>query len=293
MFSRMTTGEKAFQTLLIAALVLMCVSMLYPFLQTLAISFSTPKEAMRYGMHLFPREATLDAYLQTFKSHGIWTGFGNTVFRTVVGTLLSLAMMTLGAYPLSKKYLPDRTLYTMLIVFTMFFSGGLIPTYLLIKSVGLMDSRLVYIVPVLINTFWMLILRNFFMNIPEELEDSAKIDGANDIRILVSLVVPLSKPILATLALWSAVDHWNRWFDALLYIQDSSKIVAQIFLRRLVVDNMDQELRQLMDNAAGQTVLPETVKAAVLMVTTAPILFIYPFLQKYFVKGIYVGSLKG
>jgi len=293
MHALMSPGEKAFQWGLAAALSLMSFAMLYPFLHTLSISLSTPKEALRMGIHLYPREVTFDAYLQTFRARGVWVGFGNTLFRTTVGTALSLIVMTLGAYPLSKKYLPHRSFYTMFIVVTMFFSGGLIPTYLLVRSLGLIDSRWVYIIPSLIVTFWMLILRNFLMNIPEELEDSAKMDGASDLRILVSIVVPLSKPILATLALWSAVDHWNRWFDALIYIQDPSKIVVQIFLRRLVVDNLDMDLRQLMDATAGQTTIPETMKAAVLMVTTAPILLFYPFLQKYFVQGIYVGSLKG
>lgn len=289
----MTLGEKGFQIFAIIFVTLLCIAMLYPFLHTFSISLSTPKEALRTGVHIYPKEATLDAYKQTIRANGIWMGLYNSSFRTVVGTFLTLVVMTMGAYPLSKKYLPHRTFFTVFIVVTMFFSGGLIPTYFLVKNIGLMDSRWVYIIPSLINTFWMLLLRNFFMNIPEELEDSAKIDGANDIRILFSIVIPLSKPVLATLALWSAVDHWNKWFDALIYIQDNSKIVMQIYLRRLVVDNIDMELRELMDITAGRTTTPETVKAAVLMVTTAPILVVYPFLQKYFVKGIYVGSVKG
>ncbi|MNI39980.1 Inner membrane ABC transporter permease protein YcjP [compost metagenome] len=201
--------------------------------------------------------------------------------------------MTLGAYALSKKYLPHRNFYTMLIVLTMFFSGGLIPTFLLIKSIGLYDTRWALIIPGLINTFYMIIMRNFFMELPQELEDSAKIDGANDIQILARIVVPVSKPILATIGLWVAVHHWNEWFQALIYIQDQSKIVLQILLRRLIVENDDLQMRELMSQATEDEVVAETVKSAVLMIATIPILVVYPFIQKYFVKGIMVGSLKG
>ena len=197
--------------------------------------------------------------------------------------------MAMGAYPLSRKYLPHRNFYTMFIVVTMFFGGGLIPSYLLIKSLGLIDSRWVLIIPGLISTFSLLILRNFFMGIPEELEDSAKIDGANDMRILFGIIIPLSKPVLATLALWAAVSHWNAWFDALLYLQDQSKVVLQLFLRRLVISAEGDPMLQ----ANPQQEAPETLKAAVIMFTALPILVVYPFLQRYFVKGILVGSLKG
>jgi len=295
MLMRMTGGEKAFQIVLVVFITTLCAAMVYPFVHMLSISLSTPAEALRSGFHLYPKEASLEAYKKVFSSEGVWIGYGNTIFRTVIGTCLSVAVMMLGAYPLSKKYLPHRTFYTMFIVVTMFFSGGLIPTYLLIKGIGLLDSRWVLIIPGLISTFSMLIMRNFFMSIPSELEDSAKIDGAHDMRVLFSIVMPLSKPILATVALWTAVNHWNAWFDALIYIQDSTKMVLQIYLRRLIVDNMNQDLQRLMDQSmmGVQAVIPETVKAAVLMVATIPILAVYPFLQKYFVKGIMIGSLKG
>ncbi|XEC97490.1 carbohydrate ABC transporter permease [Paenibacillus tarimensis] len=294
--NQLTRGERAFQIFTAVLILLMCVTMIYPFIHMISISLSTPAEAMRSGIHLYPKELSFEAYKVALNSDGIWVGFSNTIFRTVVGTLLSLVLMALTAYPLAKKHLPHRTFFTMVILFTMFFQGGLIPTYLLIQNLGLVDSRWVYILapPFLINTFSMLIMRNFFMSIPAELEDSAKIDGANDIRILSSIVIPLSKPILATVALWAAVFHWNSWFDGLIYIQDQTKIVLQIFLRRLVVENQNQELAMLMDMATGpQLVTPETVKAAVLMVTVLPILLVYPFLQKYFVRGIMIGSLKG
>lgn len=286
---RMTAGEKVFQAALLLFISLLCVAMLYPFVHELAVSFSTPTEAIRQGIHIIPLEFSADAYKQVFASADMWSGLGNSVFRTVVGTVLMLIMMTMGAYPLSKKYLPHRNFYTMFIVFTMFFSGGLIPTYLLMKSLHLVDSRWALVIPGLINTFSMMIMRNFFMGVPDELEESAKIDGANDIRILFTIVVPLSMPIMATVGLWSAVYHWNAWFDALIYIQDSTKQVLQIYLRKLVVSNEDTALQLLMN----PTVTQESIKAAVIMFVTLPILIVYPFLQKYFVKGALIGSLKG
>lgn len=293
MFSRITTGEKLFQVFAAVFVAGLCTAMVYPFLHIFSISFSTPQEAIRPGIHLFPRAFSFIAYKRIFEYDMLWIGFGNSIFRTAVGTLLSLIALTLAAYPLSKKYLPHRNFYTMFIVITMFFSGGLIPTYFLIKSVGLYDSRWVYIMPTLINTFWMLILRNFFMNIPNELEESAKIDGANDLRILFTIVVPLSKPILATLSLWSAVFHWNAWFDGLIYVQDPSKTILQILLRRLVIDNNVDTFGNIMDSSEVESIIPETVKAAVIMCVTLPILLVYPFLQKYFIKGVMVGSVKG
>ncbi|MHA7964632.1 carbohydrate ABC transporter permease [Paenibacillus sp. CAU 1782] len=288
---KMSSGDKIFQVFLILFITLLCISMLYPFVHVLSISFSTPVEARRLGIHIFPMEISLYAWERVLNTTNIWTGLGNSVFRTVVGTALSLVFMSMAAYPLSRRYLPHRTFYTMFIVFTMFFSGGLIPTYLLIKGIGLIDSRLVYIIPTLISTFSMLILRNFFMSIPDEIEDSAKIDGANDMRILFGIVIPLSKPILATLALWGAVAHWNAWFDAVLYIQDNSKLVLQTFLRRLVITG--EELQMIANPGKSEIGYGEPIKAATIMFTAFPILMFYPFLQKYFVKGIMVGSLKG
>lgn len=286
-----TTGENIFQTVLIIFITLMCVVMIYPFLHIASLSLSSPAEAGRFGMHIYPKEVDFTAWKQVLAQDKIWIGFGNSVFRTVVGTFLTLVMMALCAYPLSRKYLPHRNFYTMLILFTMFFGGGIVPTYLLIKSLGLMNSVWVYILPGLVPTFSMLVLRNFFMSIPAELEESAKIDGANDIRILFNIVLPLSKPVLATLALWSAVGHWNAWFDAVLYISDQSKQVLQFFLREIVITNADRET--LGSSAIGNIRYEASIKAATIMFAILPILVVYPFLQKYFVKGTMIGSLKG
>lgn len=285
----LTKGEKIFQGILIVGITLLCIVMVYPFLHVLSISLSTPAEALRPGIHLYPKEISLLAWERVLSTESIWRAFGITVFRTVAGTLLSLVFMCMAAYPLSRKYLPHRGFYTTFIIITMFFSGGLIPTYLLIKSLGLINSVWVYIIPGLVNTFSMIILRNFFMGIPSELEDSAKMDGANDIRILVQIIIPLSAPVLATLALWAAVAHWNNWFDAMLYMQDKTKITLQLLLRRLVIANMADPMMP----APTEQEDPEMVKAAIIMFTALPILVVYPFLQRYFVKGVMVGSLKG
>lgn len=286
---RLTKGEKIFQGFLLVIITMLCIVMVYPFLHVLSISLSTPAEALRPGIHLYPKEISLFAWERVLSTDSIWRAFGITVFRTVVGTLLSLVFMSMAAYPLSRKYLPHRGYYTTFIIITMFFGGGLIPTYLLIKSLGLINSVWVYIIPGLVSTFSMLILRNFFMGIPMELEDSAKIDGANDIRILVQIIVPLSAPVLATLALWAAVAHWNSWFDAMLYMQDKTKITLQLLLRRLVIANMGDPMMPVPTEEED----PAMVKAAIIMFTALPILVVYPFLQRFFVKGVMVGSLKG
>jgi len=286
-----TIGENIFQFILIIVISLLCIVMIYPFIHIVSISFSSPSEALRLGFHLYPKEIDMTAWNLVLSQKKIWIGFGNSVFRTVVGTFLTLFIMSLCAYPLSRKYLPHRTFYTMIILFTMFFGGGIIPTYLLIKELDLMNSLWVYIVPGLIPTFSMLVLRNFFMSIPTEIEECSKIDGANDIRILFQIILPLSKPVLATLALWTAVGHWNSWFDAVLYISDQSKQVLQFFLREIVVTNTDAET--LGRSVVGNLKYESAIKAATVTFAILPILVVYPFLQKYFVKGTMIGSLKG
>lgn len=286
-----TVGENIFQVILITFISLLCIVTIYPFVHIASISLSGPGEAGRFGFHFFPKDLDFFAWKQVINQKKIWIGFGNSTFRTVVGTVLTLIAMSMCAYPLSRKYLPHRSFYTMIILFTMFFSGGIIPSYLLIKELHLMDSVWVYIIPGLVPTFSMLVLRNFFMSIPTEVEESAKIDGANDIRILISIVLPLSKPVLATLALWTAVGHWNAWFDAVLYISSPSKQVLQFFLREIVITNSDAET--FGRSVVGNFKYEHSIKAATVMFAALPILIVYPFLQKYFVKGTMIGSLKG
>jgi len=288
-------GEKSFDVFNVVILGLFALTAVYPFIHVLSISFSTPAAANTYGLKLIPKEATLEGYRQVLNNPLIWTGYANTIARTIAGTFLNVVFSVLCAYPLSKKYLPNRNVYTLLIVFTMFFSGGLIPTYLLMKDLGLLDNRLVLILPGLISPFTMIIVRNFFMSLPEEIEESAKIDGANDLRVLFSIVIPMSKPIIATIALWYAVSHWNAWFDALLYLSDPNKMVLQTILRKIVIEGSSQFQNFDTYDPVSNTnaVTPDIIKAATIMVATIPIICVYPFIQKYFVKGVIVGSLKG
>lgn len=223
----------------------------------------------------------------------ILTGYLNTLFRTIVGTFLTVLTTCMFAYPLSKKDLPHRSLITFLVLFTMLFGGGLVPTYLLIRNIRLIDSLWVYVLPGLTSAFNIIIVRNFFQSIPESLRESASIDGASDVRILFQIYMPLSKPVLATVSLWTAVAHWNAWFDALLYINSESKQVLQMFLRRIVIENSTQLIEKGLVNPEVTQFTPETIKAATVIVTILPILLVYPFVQRYFVKGIMLGSVKG
>jgi putative aldouronate transport system permease protein len=290
---RPTGGELAFNVVNVLLLGILAFSTLYPFIYVLSMSFSTQAEASSAGFHLYPRAVTLTAYKMVFSNPEILIGYMNTLFRTIVGTFLTVTLSCMCAYPLARKNLPHRSLFIFLLVFTMLFNGGLVPTYLLIKNLGLLNNRLVYILPMLIQAFSVIIIKNFFEAIPESLAESASLDGAGDWRILFNIYIPLSKPVLATTALWAAVAHWNSWFDGLIYITDDRKQVLQIFLRRIVVEGNFMLIEKGLVNPDMTQFTPETIKAATIIVTIVPILLLYPFLQKYFVKGIMLGGVKG
>ncbi len=286
---KMTFYEKVFQVFLVIFLSLLCLSMVYPFLHQLTLSVSDG--AARLGVSLVPQGFSLNAYASLFRTSEIWTAFGNSLFRTIAGTLAMMLVMSFAAYALSKKGLPHRKFFTTIIIMTMFFSGGLLPSYMLIKSLNLFDTRLVFILPSLINTFWLIIMRNFFMQLSEEIEESAKIDGANDIRIFWQIVIPVSMPIIATMILFCTVYHWNAWFDALMYTRDQGLLVLQIYLRRLIINQDESMINAVLVTTNAPP--SESLKAAALIFTTVPILVVYPFLQKHFAQGILVGSVKG
>jgi putative aldouronate transport system permease protein len=268
-----------------------CAATVYPFLYLLSLSLSSPNVPMTV-IHLIPPEWSFGNYKKVLANEYIASGFANTVVRTLLGTAMSLFFTICAAYPLAKKQFPHRGFWTAFAVFTMFFSGGLIPVYLLVKKLGIMNSVWALVLPSLISTFSMIIARNYFMSLPIELEESAKIDGAHDWTVLFRIVVPVSAPIIATLALWSAVGHWNAWFDSLIYITDNDKQVLQVVMRRIVLEGTSNMMDFRSDDPLA-TVNPEMVKAATVMVTVLPIVLTYPFLQKYFIKGVLVGSLKG
>ncbi|MCU6708698.1 carbohydrate ABC transporter permease [Paenibacillus sp. J5C_2022] len=290
----MITGRKWnwFDWLNSLFMIAVCVAMIYPFIHMGSLSLSTGNVSMTQ-LRLLPEEMTLANYKKVLTNDFVLSGFVNTLTRTVAGTALSLLATVFTAYPLAKRYFPNRTFWTMFIVFTMFFSGGLIPNYLLVKSLGLMNTTWALILPGLISTFSMIIARNYFMSLPDSLEESAKIDGANELSVLFKIIIPISMPIIATLTLWTAVAHWNAWFDSMIYMTDTKKHVLQVVMRRVVLEGTQDMVDVNTLDDSNATVNPETIKAATVMVTIIPIIMFYPFLQKYFVKGVLVGSLKG
>ena len=297
---RKTVGDLIFDILNGLFLIVFCITVLYTFWSMILMSFAGVRDAQRLGFHLWISEWHITAYKFALSKYGsVPVGYFNSVFRTVFGTVLTIAVTLLGAYPLSKKKLPGRNVVTIYILVTMFFGGGLIPTYLLIRSLGLMDSRWALIFPTLAAGYYIIIMRNFLMVIDKAYEESAFLDGANYLQILVKIIIPLSKPVIATIALWTAVGHWNEWFAALIYIKSESKVVLQILLRRLIQATAlagasfgTSAAETFM--AAEETEMPsEAVRAAVTVLTIGPIVFVYPFIQKYFIKGIFIGSLKG
>ena len=291
-----TTGEKVFGLFNGLFLILFSITILFPFINLLAVSLTHGSSEYLSNVMLWPRPFSTKSYEVILGDGDHYWGYLNTIVRTVAGTFATVVVLLCAAYPLSKKYLPHRNVYTSIFVFTLFFSGGLIPTYVLIRSLGLIDTRLVFILINLAPAFWLLIMRNFLMTIPTEIEDSARIDGANEIVTLFRIIVPMSMAVIATIGLWSAVGHWNAWFDSLIYIRDQQKHVLQIWLRRIVItanDTLTIEAEQAFDEAALRPVRPQTLNSAAIFVAIAPILAVYPFIQKYFVKGVIIGSLKG
>ena len=288
---KQSRGEKLFNVaniIVLGAVALIC---LYPFLYTLSLSLSSAREASRDGLHLYPAELSLTSYRVVLTNPNIVTGYINTITRTILGTTLTVLATCIAAYPLSRREMPHRSLITFLIVFTMLFGGGMVPSYLLMKNLGLINTIWVLVVPGMLSAFNIIIVKNYFQSLPESLTESARIDGAGEWRILFQIYLPLSKPVLATVALWSAVGHWNAWFDALLYITDDRKQVLQTFLQRIVVESSTQ-MMELGITDAHMQFTSETIKAATIIVTILPIICVYPFIQKHFVKGIMLGGVK-
>ena len=291
-----TKGEKVFNVFNYIILTLLALTTLYPLLYTLSISVSTQAEADKIGLHIIPnfQQFTIDPYKMVFKNAEIWNAYKYTIFRTVVGTILSLLVTCFYGYALSRPGLPLKKFFTSFIMFTMLFSGGQIPTYLNIKSLGLINSIWVYVLPTLITAYNVIVSKSFFATIPESLNESAKIDGAGEFRIFFQIIVPLSKPIIMTLALWNAVAHWNEWFSGMMYITDNRKIVVQNYIQRIVNEGNTNLISDT--NAMGKDtveVTGKTIQSASIIVCILPILLFYPFVQKYFVKGVTLGAVKG
>ena len=289
---RLPASEKVFQLVLYILLIAMTLSFIIPFLLVLGTSFVTKEEVARRGFVFFPQQWSTMAYdMMLFQNNEVWRAYGVTFFRVVGGTLCSLLVTGTFAYAMSKRDLPGRMFFLVLSFITMIFYGGLIPSYLVIKSLGLIDSVWCFILPNLMSVWNMLILRNFFYSIPESLEESALLDGATPMTIFFRIIVPLSMPAIATIGLFYAVDQWNSWFDAAIWINDPNKYPLQMVLRKYVLMSSTYDLK--FDLATGAKPPDMGIKSAIVVISTVPMLCIYPFIQKYFVKGVMVGSVKG
>ena len=282
-----------FDYIIIFVLVLVSVIMVYPFWHEMMYSFSDPVEAATGGMFLFPRGFNLKSYWSVLRNKSVWTGFRVSVITTFTGTLIGVLLSSMLAYSMSKKEMPGRNILVGMIFFTMLFGGGMIPNYLLIKELKLIDSYGALILPGLCSAWNIFILKNSFTGIPASLEESARIDGANDLTIFFRIVLPLSKAVLATIALFTAVGYWNDYFSTILYIISKDRWSLQAVLREILSNAQSAMSSSGISVRAEEAISSETVKAATVMVATVPILVVYPFIQKYFVKGMTVGSVKG
>lgn len=276
-------------SILIFIAVLAC---LIPMLHVAAISLSSNAAILSRKVFIWPVDLNIDAYRVVLSDRSMIGSLLFTVRLTIIHTILCMIMTILAAYPLSKRDLKGRNFFMLLIVITMFFSGGMIPDYLLIKNLNLLNNFWALVLPGLISAFNMIVLRTFFSNLPDSLEESALIDGASYLTILVKIVLPLSLPVLATLSLFYAVGRWNYFMDSLLYITDSKLFPIQLKLYQIIYNNMQLEISAAEGNIASN-LLPESLKAASVMFATVPILLVYPWLQKYFISGIMIGAIKG
>jgi putative aldouronate transport system permease protein len=275
-------------------LILVCLSIIYPFWNLFLRAFSPIEEVTSLGLHLWIEEWTLASWRYAFLGNDLFVAYANTLHRTVFGTLLTLLVTFTAAYGLSKRDLPGRRFLTVSFVLTMFLSGGLIPTYLLIRGLGLMNTRWVLIIPIALNVYFIILARNFLMTLDQSLEDSAIIDGAGYWTVLARIILPLSKPVLVTVGLWTAVEHWNAWFDAMIYIDEKSKQVLQLLIRDMLRVLDFSALDEGADTLGlTEQVPPQSVQAVTILLTIGPIVLVYPFIQKYFVKGVMLGSIKG
>lgn len=289
---RETTGEKIFYILNYFILTLAGLSCLLPLLYIIAVSLSSPEAVMSGKVGIWPVEESIESYYLILKGTPIANAFKNSIVITIVGIFLSMTATILAAYPLSKKYFYARNYFTMIIVFTMLFGGGLIPSYLVVKSLGLVDRYWALWLPGLINTYNMLVLRTFFQNIPEELEEAARMDGCGEWRLIIQIFLPLSLPCIATLCLFYAVGYWNAFMNVLIYINKTSKYNLSVLVNQMIREQLllDPTYIQAEDIS---TATPEGIRAAGIVIMVVPMLLVYPFLQKYFVKGVMLGSVKG
>lgn len=290
---RKSIPERVFNVFNIIFMIGLMIITVYPFWYVLCGSFSDPGKLIAFkGLLVKPVGFSLDGYISVMKNQEIFTGYKNTLIYILVGTTLSVLATALLAYPLSRKNLRYKKQIMLFIVITMFFNGGLIPTYLVVRSLHMLDTIWAMVIPGLVGTYNMVVLRTAFEGVPESLIESAKIDGATEIKILFSIIIPLSKAAIAVMVLFYGVAKWNSWFNAMIYLQDRSNYPLQLILREILIESANSDM--LIDTGTGSKAsLEQVVKYATVIVSTVPILAVYPFLQKYFVKGVMVGAVKG
>ena len=292
---KVSNGERVFTVFNYAFMITMMFIMLYPMWHVLCASFSNARDLSAHsGLLLWPKGYSVMAYKLMMKNPMIVKGYSNTLFILVTGLTINMVMTSIAAYVLSRKNLMLNGTFTVLIMFTMYFTGGLIPTYLNIRDLGIMDTYAAVILPGAISTYNLIVLRTGFAAVPESLEESAKIDGASNLRILWQIIIPLSKATLAVVCLYYAVGHWNAWFNAMLYLSERESFPLQLVLREILFNNDMASMVSVVDVGAGDSsFVGETIKYAVIIVSVVPILCVYPFIQRFFTKGVMIGAVKG
>jgi putative aldouronate transport system permease protein len=291
---KLSLGDRVFDALNHTALVFLMIVTVYPLWHVLVTSFASPEAITKYGaMLIWPEGFSLNSYKYVFSNPMIGIGYRNTIMIVTIGTALSMLMTCLGAYGLSCKWVMGHRWMVLLITVPMFFGGGLIPSYLLVRSLGLYNSMWALILPGVVSSWNMIMMRTYFQGIPASLSESARIDGANDIHILFRIIIPCAVPIMAVMILFYAVGYWNAWFGASIYLKDRNKFPLQLVMRGILISGSQRDFDTGYLTGSNKIQIFKGLKYATVVVSTLPILCVYPFLQKYFIKGIMVGSIKG
>lgn len=290
-----SAGDRLFDIINYILLAIVLTIVLYPLIFVAVASISNPAAVVKGEVWLLPKDINFAGYEKVFANKEILNGYMNTILYTVVGTIVNVGMTILAAYPLSRKDFRGRNIFTALFVFTMFFSGGLIPTYLIVKDLGMTNTMWALIIPNAVAVWNIIIMRTFFQqSIPFEIQESAQMDGCGNFKILLRIILPLSMPILAVMTLFYSVAHWNSFFSALIYLTERDKYPLQLFLREILIQSNMQDMIQTSEESLAKTIMEaESIKYALVIVANLPILMLYPFLQRYFLKGMVIGAIKG